>query len=123
MERDEAESSTFQSSVASSVVMVDKKMKAGGPGETSKSSYLERVEDLDLEDLACRQELLEFLGLKNLSHEDLSNHYCKDWLKVHEAHFSQDKTLETADLTGTPRGSIMGQSTTGLLRSWGNQAS
>ena len=31
-----------------------------------------------------------------------------DWLKAHEAHFSRDKTLETADLTGIPKRSIMG---------------
>ena len=55
--------------------MVDNNKKAGGPGEMSKARYLERVKDLDLEDLACRQKLVEVLGLKNLSHEDLSNHY------------------------------------------------
>ena len=98
------ESSTSQSSVVSSVVMVDNKKKAGGPGETSKARYLERVKDLNLEDLACRQELVEVSVLKNLLHEDLSNHYCK----VHEAHFSRDKTLETVDLDGIPRRSIMG---------------
>ena len=59
------------------------------PGEASRTQYLERVKDLDLEDLACRQELTE----------DLSNHYCVDWLKAHEAHFSRTKTLETANLT------------------------
>ena len=31
-----------------------------------------------------------------------------DWLKAHEAHFSQAKTLETADLTRVPQRSIMG---------------
>ena len=66
------------------------------------------MKDLDLDNLACRQELVEVLVLKNLSHEDLSNHYCVDWLKAHEAHFSRDKTLETADLTGIPELSIMG---------------
>ena len=93
MERDAAESSTPQSSV----VVVDNKKKAEGPGEGSRARYLERVKDLDLEDLTCRQELVEVLGLKSLSHEDLSNHYCVDWLKVHEAHFSRAKILETAD--------------------------
>ena len=66
------------------------------------------MEDLDLEGLACRQELVEVLGLKSLSHEDLSNHYCVDWLKVHEARFSRATILETADLTGIPKKSIMG---------------
>ena len=99
MERDEPESSTPLSSVVSSEVMVDRKKKMEGPGEASRTRYLERVKDLDLEDLACRQELTEVLGLKSLSHEDLSNHYCVDWLEAHEAHFSRDKTLETADLT------------------------
>ena len=85
------EYSTSQSSAVSSVVVVDnKKARAppGGPGEASKARCLERVKDLDLEDLACRQELMEVLGLKSLSHEDLSNHYCVDWLKAQEAHFS-----------------------------------
>ena len=71
-----------------------------GPEEASK--------DLDLEDLACRQELTEVLGIKSLPDEYLSNHYCVDWLKAHEAHFSRAKTLEMADLTGIPQRSIMG---------------
>ena len=83
MEGDEAETSTPGSSVVSSVVMVDSRKKLEGPGEASRNRYLERVKDLDLEDLACRQELTEVLGIKSLSHEDLSNHYCVDWLKVH----------------------------------------
>ena len=52
------ESSTTQSSVVSSVVVVDNKKEAEDPGEASRSRYLERVKDLDLEDLACRQELM-----------------------------------------------------------------
>ena len=32
------------------------------PAETSKTRYLERVKELDLEDLECRQELVEVLG-------------------------------------------------------------
>ena len=83
MEGDEAESSTPRSSVVSSVVMVDSRKKVESPGEASRNRYLGRVKDLDLEDLACRQELTEVLGIKSLSHEDLSNHYCVDWLKVH----------------------------------------
>ena len=51
---------------------------------------------------------MEFMELKSLSHEDLSNHYCVDWLKAHEAHFSRDKTLERADLNGIPKKSIFG---------------
>ena len=82
----------------SSVVVLDNK-KTERPGEASKARYLERIKDLDLEDLACRQELA---GLKNVSHEDFSRHHCVDWLKAHEAHFSRAKTLETADLTGIP---------------------
>ena len=78
------------------------------PAETSKTRYLERVKELVLEDLECRQELTEVLGLKNVSHEDLSRHHCVDWLKVHEAHFSGARTIETADLTGIPLKSIMG---------------
>ena len=95
-----------QISVVSSVVVVDNR-KVERPGETSKARYLERVKDLDLEDLACRQELAEIIGIKNVSHEDLSRHHCVDWLKDHEAHFSRARTLETADLTGIPQNSIM----------------
>ena len=72
--RHEAESSTPPSSLVSLVVVADNKKKAEGPGEASRALYLERVNDLDLEDLACRQELVELLGLKSLSHEGLSNH-------------------------------------------------
>ena len=61
MEADEAESSTPQSSVVSSVVVVDNK-KVERQAETSKTRYLERVKELDLEDLECRQELAEVLG-------------------------------------------------------------
>ena len=105
---DEAEPSTHQSSVVSSVVIVDSRKKAEGPGEAIRTLNLERVKHLDLEDLACRQELTEALGIKSLSHEDLSNHYCVIWLKAHEGHFSRAKTLEMADLTEIPQRSIMG---------------
>ena len=71
IEADEAGSSTPQSSVVSSVVVVDNK-KAERLGETSKARYQERVKDLELKDLACRQELAEILGLKNVSHDYLS---------------------------------------------------
>ena len=77
------------------------------PAEPSKAWYQERVKELDLEDLACMQELA-VLGFKNVSHEDLSRHHCVDWLKAHEAQFSRTKTLETADLTGIPQKSITG---------------
>ena len=103
MEGDEAESCTPQSSVVPSVVIVDSRKKVEGPGEANRTRYLERLKDLDLEDLACRQELMAILGIKSLSHEDLSNHYCVDWLKAHEAHFFRAKTLEMADLTGIPQ--------------------
>ena len=72
MEAEEAESSTPQSSVVSSVVVV------------------------------------EVLGLKQVSHEDLSRHQCVDWLKAHETHFSRARMIETADLTGIPMRSVMG---------------
>ena len=110
MERDEVECSSPQSSVVSSLVVVEKnkilRAPAGGPGDSSKARYLERVKDLDLEDLACRRKLLEVLELMSLSHKDLSNHYCVDWLKAHEAQFSRGKTLETADLPGISKKSI-----------------
>ena len=106
MEEDEEKLSTSQSSVVSPVVVVvvvvvDKK-KTERPGEASEARYLERIKDLDLDDLACRQELEEVLGLKIVSHENLSIHHCVDWLKAHEGRFSRAKTLETADLTGMP---------------------
>ena len=81
------------------------------------------MKDLDLENLACRQELSEFLGIKSLSHEDLSNHYCVDWLKTHEAHLSRAKTLEMADLTGGPQRSIIEPINYRFSRSWEVQAS
>ena len=40
------------------------------PAETSRSRYVEKVKELDLEDLECRQELAEALGLERVSHED-----------------------------------------------------
>ena len=73
MEAEEAESSTPQSSAVSSVVVVDNK-RVEKPAEASRTRYLEKVKELDLEDLECRQELAEVLGLKQVSHEDLSRH-------------------------------------------------
>ena len=57
IEGDEAESSAPQSSVVSSVVVVDNK-KTERPGEASRAGYLERVKDVDLEDLACRRHVV-----------------------------------------------------------------
>ena len=107
MEAEEATSSTPQSSVLSSVVVVESK-KVERPAETSRSRYLEKVKELDLEDLECRQELAEALGLERVSHEDMSKHQCVDWLKAHETHFSRARIKETADLTGIPTKSVMG---------------
>ena len=101
MEAEEATLSTPQSSVVSSVVVVESK-RVERPAETSRSRYLEKVKELDLEDLECRQELAEALGLERVSHEDLSRHQCVDWLKAHERHFSRARIMETADLTGIP---------------------
>ena len=106
MEAEEAESSTPQSSLVSSVVVVDNK-RVERPAEASKMRYLERVKELDLENWECRKELAEVLGLKNVSHEDLSRHHCVDWLKAHEAHFTRAMIMETADLTGIPMKSVM----------------
>ena len=63
---------------------------------------------LDLEDLECRQELAEALGLKHVSTEDLSRHHCVDWLKAHETQFPRARLMETADLTWIPMKSVMG---------------
>ena len=119
MEAEEATSSTPQSSVVSSVVVVEIK-RVERPAETSRSRYLEKVKGLDLEDLECRQELAEALGLERVSHEDLSRHQCVDWLKAHETHFSRAIIIETADLTGipTPMGPINYRPLK-LLGSWG----
>ena len=107
MEAEEAESSTPQSSVVSSVVVVDHK-RVEKPTETSRTRYLERIKELYLEDLKCRHELAETLGLKHVSHGDLSRHHCVDWLKAHEAHFLRARMMVTADLTGIPLKTIMG---------------
>ena len=101
MEAEEATSSTPQGSVISSVVVAEKK-KPERPAETSRSRYVEKVKELDLEDLECRLELAKALGLERVSHEDLGRHQCVDWLKAHETHFSRAKMMETADLTGIP---------------------
>ena len=74
--------------------------------EANKTRHSERIKELDLEE--CREELAEVLGLKDVSHEDLSRHHCVDWLKAHEAHFSRAKTMEAADLTGIPLKSVIG---------------
>ena len=107
MEAEEATSLTPQSSVVSSVIVVESK-RVARPAETSRSRYLEKVKELDLEDLECRQELEEALGLERVSREDLSRHQCVDWLKAHETHFSRAKIMETADLTGITTKSVMG---------------
>ena len=108
-EAEEAESSTPQSSVVSSMVVVvveDKRLEK--LAEASRTRYLEKVKELDLEDLECRQELAEVLGFKHVSHEDLSRHQCVDWLKAHEARFSRARMMKTANLTGIPMRSVMG---------------
>ena len=107
MEAEEAESSTPQNSVVSSVVVVENK-RVEKPAEASRARYLEKVKELELEDLECRHELAEVLGLKRVSHEDLSRHQCVDWLKAHETHCSRARMTKTADLTGIPMRSVMG---------------
>ena len=89
------------------MVVVDNK-RVERPAETSRTRYLEKIKELDLKDLECRQELAEALGLKHVSHENLSRHHSVDWLKAHETHFSRARIMETADLTGIPVRSIMG---------------
>ena len=107
MEAEEAEASTPQSSLVSSVVVVDDK-KMERTADVNETRYSERIKGLNLKNLECRQDLAEVLGLYDVSHEDLSRHHCVDWLKVHEAHFSRAKTMEVADLTGIPLKSVMG---------------
>ena len=119
MEAEEATSSTPQGSVISSVVVAEKK-KPERPAETSRSRYVEKVKELDLEDLECRLELAKALGLERVSHEDLGRHQCVDWLKAHETHFSRAKMMETADLTGIPTKSVMGPINYRPLKSLGS---
>ena len=107
MESEEVRSSTPPSSVISSVVVAENR-RAERPVEAARLKYAEKVKRLDLEDLECRRELAEILGIDRVSHEDLSRHHCVDWLKAHEAHFSRAKLMETADLTGIPTKTIMG---------------
>ena len=116
---EKAESSTPQSSVVSSVVVVENK-RVERPAEASRARYLERIKELDMENLECREELAKVLGLKDVSHEDLSRHHCVDWLKAHEAHFSRARMMETADLTGIPLKSIMGPINYRLLKLLGS---
>ena len=61
MEAEEATSSTPQGSLISSVVVVESK-KLERPAETSRSRYVEKVKELDLEDLECRQEFCGSFG-------------------------------------------------------------
>ena len=61
MDAEEAESSTPRSSVVSSVGVVDHK-RVEKSTETSRTRYLERIKELDLEDLECRQELAQARG-------------------------------------------------------------
>ena len=119
MEADEATSSTPQGSIISSVVVAEKK-KPERPAETSRSKYVEKVKELDLEDLECRLELAKALGLEQVSHEDLGRLQCVDWLKAHETHFSRAKMTETADLTGIPTKSVMGPINYRPLKSLGS---
>ena len=60
MEAEEAESSTPQSSLVSSAVVVDDK-RMERTAEANKTRYSERIKELDLEDLECREELAEVL--------------------------------------------------------------
>ena len=107
MESEEVTSSTPPSSAISSVVVAESKREKKSM-ETARLRYPEKVKELDLESLECRQELAETLGIERVSHEDLNRHYCVDWLKTHEAHFSRAKLMETTDLTGIPTKAIMG---------------
>ena len=107
MEADEATSSTPQGSIISSVVVAEKK-KPERSVETSRSKYVEKVKELDQEDLKCRLELAKALGLEQVSHDDLGRLQCVNWLKAHETHFSRAKMTETADLAGIPTKSVIG---------------
>ena len=51
---------------------------------------------------------MEILELEKFPHADPSSHYCVDWLMAQEAQFCRERTLETSELTGVPRRSILG---------------
>ena len=104
MEAEKAESSTPQSSLVSSVVVVDNK-KMERPAEASKTRYSERVKELDLEDLTGVGGGLGAQGCVTRGLE--STPLCR--LKAREAHFSRAKMMESADLTGMPLDSVMGR--------------
>ena len=101
-------------------MVVAEKKKPERPAETSRSKYVEKVKELDLEDLECRLELAKALGREQVSHEDLGRLQCVDWLKAHETHFSRAKMTETADLTGILTKSVMGPINYRPLKSLGN---
>ena len=77
MESEEVTSSTPPSSAISSVVVAESK-RENKSMETARLRYPEKVKELDLESLECRQELAETLGIERVSHEDLNRHHCVD---------------------------------------------
>ena len=101
MEAEEATSSTPQSGSGG-------EQESGETGGDLSVEISGEGKGAGVEDLKCRQELAEALGLERVSHEDLGRHQCVDWLKAHETHFSRAKIMETADLTGIPTKSVMG---------------
>ena len=101
MEAEEAASPMPQISIVSTVVVVESK-RVERPVETSRTRYLEKVKELDLENLECRQELAEALGLEQVSHKE----------------FSKARMMETADLTGISIRSVMGPINYSLSRCW-----
>ena len=86
-------SSTPQSSVVSSVVLVERgnerRLSERSQEGSSRTRYLEKLGKLELTVLAFRQVAMEALEPKNLSHEDLGNKYCVDCLKATEAYFAE----------------------------------
>ena len=46
-----------------------------------------------MNNLACRQELMEVLELKSLSHEDLNSLYCVDWPQRTRRFFSRKRKI------------------------------
>ena len=89
------ESSTPQSSVVSSFLMVEKsnenKSFAEGPG--SKHGQVPRKsEEPTLRRVGMQARVDGDSRAPKPSHEDLSSHYCVDWLKAHVAYFSLERT-------------------------------
>ena len=100
MESEEVTSSTPPGSAISSVVVAESK-RVERPMETARLRYPEKVKELDLEGLECRQKLAETLGIERVSHEDLSEIWGEELLKLESENTSDH---ERQNVIGKPVG-------------------